>query len=145
MKYLVSSLFLIFLSGVTIADDYSIVDSSIQSFPAKGITEIEISCFCSNDVKIKRTKRGDIKIEIEAKMDSVGYHGKQTKPKGISKTLLNFESYTTDERLELVSKEYTFMHHAFVIKKLTVYLPKNVRYRLMPIHYFMLKGRNSEN
>ena len=124
------------------AKDYSVEGSSVQKFSSNGISEVVITCFCSNNIITKRTKGTEITVEVEATLDSVGYHGEQTKPKNIADELLNFNYDISGNRLELISNEYTFMHHAFVIKSLTIYLPHNVTLRHAPVLYSTLEGRN---
>ena len=143
MRKITSYIILTLLTFSAIASDYSITDKTIQSFSAEKIKEIEIHCFCSSNIKVNRFESPKIDIEISGKMDSVGYHGKQNKPNGIASELLEFDFVKNEGTLVLISNEFTFIHHAFVIKNLVVNLPNGIKYRIIPIHYSDLEGRNS--
>ena len=143
MNRIISIIFLTFLSVTVNANDYAIIDQTTQKFDVKEIKEVELHCFCSNNIIMKRVDSTMMKLEITAKMGSIGYHGEQTKPKGIASELLEFDSEQDDGVLVLISKEYTFMHHAFIVKSLVVHVPRGIKYRVIPIHPSTLKGRNS--
>ncbi len=142
MRHVIYLLLIFVFMKAALAEDYSVNGSSIQFFETAGIESVEIWCYCSENIVIERQESGSIELEVSATKSSVGYHGEQTEKNKVSEQLLNFHSEKLDSKLVLISKEYTFIHHAFIINKIKLILPNNIKYTLMPISYSMLEGRN---
>jgi hypothetical protein len=97
--------------------DYSVKDSMKQTLDAERIGYVIIECYCNNGVDVKETQTKTIEIEIKGKLESVGYHGKQETPKKIGQETLSFKTEMKNDTLRIVSKEWTYIHHSYLIER----------------------------
>lgn len=120
--------------------DYSITDSLTQTVTAKETRFIEIVCHCPNGVDVTTSKDKVIQIDIKGSLGSVGYHGEQIVPEGIGEATLSFKVEESNDTLRLISKEWTYMHHAYIIERLKVTIPFGTKYTLKNIPAEELEG-----
>ncbi|GAB1266742.1 hypothetical protein NBRC116492_35520 [Aurantivibrio infirmus] len=100
-----------------------------------------ISCYCSGNIEEEPNKSNKIILHIEASHSSSGYHGVQDIPTEIPKSLTDFKVERDKVNLKLSSNEYTFIHHAYIIKSLKISLPPGVNLIIDPIKVEDLEGR----
>ena len=123
------------------AEDFNLDESFTQSVQIEDIDFVQIYCYCSNRIDIVRDETENLVLEIEANHSSIGYHGNQEIPDKIPEELLKFSVDKNANSLSLLSKEYTFIHHAFIIESLEIRVPSGVRVKITPIEYKQLEGR----
>ena len=121
--------------------DYSVEDSLTQEVKAEKVNYLIIECYCNNGVEINEKQTETINIDVVGKLESVGYHGDQEKPKVIGEETLSFKTEIENDTLRLVSKEWTFIHHSYLIDKLKIQIPKGLKYEIVKIDGDKLEGR----
>ena len=126
------------------SDDFSVSGSIAQSIPIKTNQTVTIKCFCRNRT-IKTNEIGNtLELSVTGTHSSVGYHGEQEKPEFIAEGLLRFVEKQTTGGLTLESREYTYIHHAYIIDQLEVVAPPDTEIHIRPILYDELEDRSVE-
>ena len=121
--------------------DYSVTDSLTQAIDIKKVRYLIIECYCNNGVKVVKTNDENITINVKGKLESLGYHGEQKTPKEIGKETLSFKTELKNDTLKLISKEWIFIHHSYLIEKIKIEIPDDVEYEIKKIKYEKLEGR----
>jgi hypothetical protein len=85
-----------------------------------------------------------VELDIEGTHSSQGYHGNQEKPRTVAPELLRFAEHRSDGEVLLESREYTYIHHAYLIDHLAVVVPPGQEVRFEPLAYQELEGRRVE-
>ena len=134
---------LLFLPIAGYSGDYSIDGSTIQSVAIGAHKVIEINCYCSNNVDIIQHNEANLILEITGEESSVGYHGDQTAPTTIQPNALEFKVVKSNDKIILSSQEWTFIHHAFLITKLTVKVPASHVINWSKLDANALEGRGN--
>ncbi len=124
--------------------DFSVEDCLTQTVNAENINYLIIECYCDNGVEINKKLTETINIDITGKLESVGYHGIQNKPEEIGEKILFFKTEIKNDTLRLLSKEWTFMHHSFLIDKLIIQIPERMKHEIIKINGQKLEGREIE-
>ena len=124
--------------------DISINDFITQKLEAKNKKLLIIECYCDNGVTVKKTDDTLVIIKVKGNLSSLGYHGKQTAPKKIDTETLEFKVVETNDTLTIISKEWTQMHHRYLIKDLHISIPKHMKYEVKKIVGVNLEGRKIE-
>lgn len=124
--------------------DFSLKDSLIQAVPIKGAKHLIIECYCENEVVIEKTKNTDVTIEVSGILKSEGYHGEQNKPDNIEVKTLSFIPEKKGDTLKIISREWVFMHHSYLIDKLKITVPESMSYKIEKIAGNTLEGRKIE-
>jgi hypothetical protein len=130
------------ISFSAFAKNYSVVEKNTIKYPTKGINSVEINCYCSTNISINSGEY--FEATIEASLSSLGYHGYQETPSSIGQALMHFVESREGNKLILTSKENTYIHHSFIIEKLSIKLPKDIKLTFNPIKYRALEGRDIE-
>jgi len=125
-------------------DDYSITQKHSQSCSSSNINFVELHCYCPDGVIASKSSGNDIILQMKGINESVGYHGKQEVPKEIGTLALDFKSEIRNDTLLLISKEWMFIHHSFIIRNLELQLPEHVSYRHVRIPGNELEGRGQQ-
>lgn len=121
--------------------DFSVTDSLTQTLNADNIKHLIIECYCNKGVNVIETQNKTIEIEIKGKLLSVGYHGVQQVPKEIGKEKLSFKTEVQNDTLRLISKEWAYIHHFYVIDILKVQIPKGMNHEIIKVSGAELEGR----
>lgn len=121
--------------------DFFVRDEHIQQVDLADIDKLILRCHCSGALKFGTTQIDAAQHNITGTYSSVGYHGDQEKPVSISDQLLAFKETRYGTTLILESQEYTFIHHAFLIEKLEIQMPRNVNFQFDVLNYEELVGR----
>jgi len=132
-------LFLFWFPILSNASDYFVVGTTNQVVAIDAYKRIEIDCYCSNNVEIIKYNEPHLQLEIYGEESSVGYHGNQESPKEVRTESMRFTIGKSKDTLILSSKEWTYIHHAFFIKKLVVSVPESVQ-----VVWTKIKGRDLE-
>jgi hypothetical protein len=137
---------LIFILGVLSTtfcsgQDYTVEDSMTQTLKADNVKHMIIECYCNNGVDVIETQTTTIKIDIKGKLESIGYHGKQEMPKEIRQETLSFKTEIKNDTLRLVSKEWTHIHHSYLIDELKIQIPTGIKYEIVKVSGRQLEGR----
>lgn len=138
------SIFIVLLTRACVGQDYSVVDSFSQSVNAVNVNYLIVECYCENGVEINEIQTNTINIDVVGNLASEGYHGDQKKPKEIKEETLSFKSEIVNDTLRLVSKEWTYIHHSYLIDKLKLQIPKGLKYEIVKIEGKDLEGRKIE-
>jgi len=117
------------------------IGSSDQIIDAKDIKAIHIHCYCKSGFVRKISTDNKIAVRVVGTQSSVGYHGSQDIPKDIPEKLLSFKESRNGSFLKLESREYTFIHHAYLIDFLEVSAPEKVKIIKLPLRWNELQGR----
>lgn len=139
--------FLIFIgltcfASVAHSQDYSISANNVQHVSLKDIKSVFVNCYCRTATIKKDALENVLELKAEVTKDSIGYHGKQEIPTKIPNNLMQFKETRNGPVLKLESKEYIFMHHAYLIDQLIITVPKHVDVYLTKIHRQELDGRD---
>lgn len=134
----------VLLTAYCSGQDYSIKESMVQTITAEKINYLIIECYCDSGVWIQEFETNTIEIKITGILSSVGYHGLQEKPPKIGEKTLSFKPVINKDTLRLLSREWTFMHHAYLIDHLRIKIPKKLRYEIINIQGSQLEGREIE-
>ncbi|MCL5246242.1 hypothetical protein M4I21_10515 [Cellulophaga sp. 20_2_10] len=121
--------------------DISINDFITQKLEAKNKKLLIIECYCDNGVTVKKTDDTLVIIKVKGNLSSLRYHGRQTAPKKIDTETLAFKVVETNDTLTIISKEWTRVHHSYVIQDLQISIPKHMTYELKKIAGVNLEGR----
>ncbi|WP_435315094.1 hypothetical protein [Cellulophaga fucicola] len=132
---------LLLLTASCSGQDFSINDFITQKLESKNKKILIVECYCDNSVTVKKTDDTLITINVKGNLSSLGYHGKQTTPKKIDKETLLFKVVETNDTITIISKEWTHMHHRYLIKDLNISIPKNMKYEIKKILGVDLEGR----
>ena len=145
MKTITNNLTLMLLTLLSVScassSDYSVLGENVQNIQTTQKNTVEIECYCSNNIKIQKKNVKEITLNVIGELSSVGYHGAQKAPESVSKSILEFKVIKEGNNILLKSKEYSFMHHAFLIKNLTLVIPNNIKLKIKPLNYRQLIGR----
>jgi hypothetical protein len=126
--------------GVT-PDDFSVSGRITQDISVQGTRTVVIRCFCPNrEVRRDAAAKG-MRLRIEGTHSSVGYHGLQEKPTRLDEDLLRFVERWDGESLTIESREYTYIHHAFILDKLDIVAPPALAVIVKPLDRNELEGR----
>jgi hypothetical protein len=135
----------IFLAAVVLivgcSSDYSIEDSMTQTIPAANIKFLIMECTCADSVRIKEGKNDIIVAKITGEESSVGYHGDQTAPDEIGEKMLSFKVRINGDTLRLISKEWAYIHHSFLIEELELEIPPGLKYEFVKVTWDELHRR----
>ena len=129
---------------ITIAckgQDFSVTDSMTQTINADNIKHLIIECYCNKGVDVIETQIKTIEIDIKGRLLSVGYHGEQEAPKEIGQEILSFKTKIQNDTLYVISKEWAYIHHFYVIDNLKIQIPKGMNYEIIKISGAELEGR----
>tara|TARA_A100000171_G_scaffold31934_1_gene30334 strand:+ start:45 stop:476 length:432 start_codon:yes stop_codon:yes gene_type:complete len=129
------------LSASCNGQDYSITDSLTQKIETGTAKFLLIECYCNNGIQIEKTENQLIKIDVKGNLSSEGYHGKQTIPTKIDKETLLFKVEENSDTLRIISKEWTVIHHAYLIEKLKISIPHEMKYEIRKVLGNDLEGR----
>ncbi len=121
--------------------DYSVTDSLTQKIETNRAKFIMIECYCNNGVDIEKTKNQFVTIDVKGNLSSQGYHGEQTTPKEIGKETLSFKVAENNDTLRIISREWTVIHHAYLIEELKISIPDEMNYQIKKILGNELEGR----
>jgi hypothetical protein len=121
--------------SVSCSSDYSVEDSITQTIPAANINLLIIECTCTDTVRIKEGEDDVIVARISGELSSVGYHGDQTAPDEIGEKMLSFKVRVNGDTLHLISKEWSHIHHTFLIEKLELEIPRHLKYELVNVSW----------
>ncbi len=106
--------------------EFTVKVTQRQRVPLSGATEVLVRCYCPKQVAITHSKSVDLVLDVAGTYGSGGYHGKQEKPKSMPRELLTFLVRNEGGRLILESKEFTYVHHAYLLSAATVTVPRDV-------------------
>ena len=135
------------ISGCAIfdsSDDFAVTGKITQSITIENDLPVVIRCYCENRTINKNPNENILELKITGTHASVGYHGEQEKPEFISPGLLRFVEKRNSEGLILESREYTYIHHAYIINSLQISAPAETEVRVMPLSLEELEGRTVE-
>ena len=124
--------------------DFTVSESLHQTVAIKNAKYLIIECYCENGVVLKETEEENITIDVAGILQSLGYHGEQTKPTKIGKETLSFKTEVKGDTLKLISKEWTFMHHSYLIEKVKFQIPDGMKHEIRKIKGQALEGRKRE-
>lgn len=138
-------LFSSILYAETVDGDYTVTDDYVQQIDLTGIREVILQCYCTSRT-IQTTARTEniLELQINATLGSDGYHGTQNKPDKLGPHILSFVSNRKDSVLVLQSKENTIVHHFYIVNKLLVKLPPQLKLSIEPLSYAALDMRRVE-
>ena len=142
-----ATVFGIALAGTAVtqtSDDFDISTTITQNVSLRGLKTIVIRCHCPKREIRHDAKRDDLRLQIHGNYSSVGYHGKQDKPRSIPREQLAFVEQWGANSLTLVSHEATYMHHAMAVVELDIDAPAGVDVQIDPIPADDLEGRRVE-
>jgi len=123
------------------ADDFTVSGSLEQSINIEGIQTIQIYCYCESGFVIKDSLNKTPSLKVNGTHGSGGYHGEQKIPKEVSKGLLSFKETRIGSTLKLESHEYTYIHHAYLINHLEIFVPPTINVELIRLKHRELEGR----
>lgn len=123
------------------SSDYEVEGSITQTISATDIQYLTIECYCQDGIQVTTTDDTIITAKIDAVLKSVGFHGDQTAPEEIGEKMLSFKTEIKGDTLRLVSKEWTYIHHSYLIEELELEIPERVIYSVDTIHWRDLKDR----
>lgn len=132
------------LGGCAISDDFSVSGDLHQRVSVADSDVIVVRCYCPNREVIYSSNVSYVELHGVGTHSSKGYHGEQEKPRSVSPELLRFSERRTDGRLILESREYTYIHHAFLVDLLRLTAPVGQDVRFEPISPGELEGRQVE-
>ena len=112
-----------------------------QTVSTEEVKYLIIECYCDNGVEIKKTKAKTIQIDIKGKLKSVGYHGKQEIPKEIREETLSFKTELKNDPLRIISKEWRFSHHSYLVDEIKIQIPKGIKYKIVKVQWGQLERR----
>lgn len=135
------TIIIVLLTPACNGHDYSLEGSLTQKVKAEKINYLIIECYCNNGVEITEKQTETITIDVVGELESVGYHGDQEKPKEIGKETLSFKTEIENDTLRLLSKEWSFIHHSFLIEILKIQIPKGLKYEIVKIDRGKLEAR----
>lgn len=143
MNYLIGFILLL-TTGAVSAENFDISGIHQQSIQLDGANTINIECYCPiREVQTSNTEN-TIKLLIEARYSSVGYHGKQTIPTSIKPKQMQFQVDYSKNTLKLISQEWAFMHHLFEVEQLKVIAPDSISVNFIDLSYGDLEGRKKK-
>jgi len=123
------------------SDDFSVSGETTQTIKVDEDVSVTIRCFCENRTITRTSSNSEIKLVIMGTHGSGGYHGEQYKPKSIAPGLLKFVEKRANRNLILESREYTYIHHAYIIDALEIIAPADTVINISPISRDELEGR----
>lgn len=126
---------------VSESDDFSVSGVTTQYISIDNTGPIIIRCYCQKRSITRHSENAKLTLVIAGTHSSVGYHGTQDKPDVIAPQLLRFAERREGNSLILESKEYTYIHHAFIIDDLQITAPAGIKVIVEPISYSTLEGR----
>jgi hypothetical protein len=121
--------------------DYSIEGSMTQTVNVENIDYLVIECYCDKGVDITESPTNTIRIDVKGSSTSVGYHGEQKTPNNIGEQTLSFKTEVKNHTLRLVSKEWKYIHHSYLINELDIQIPKKIKYEIVKIPERQLVGK----
>lgn len=142
MRYLLFATLIGFLPCEAYAQDFSVRGSIEQKLDLENIEQIVLHCHCQNSFKRTQSVTGNFKLKISGTYDSVGYHGNQHIPSEMPSSMLDFTELRSNSTLTLISRERTFIHHAFLIDDLELIIPDSIDVQLRKVARYELEGRN---
>lgn len=146
MKFLtrlsIISLALVAASCASHSDDFLVKGTLRQRVPLSGAAEIVIQCYCPERHIVQQEKGDAVVLDVAGRYGSGGYHGTQDKPRRMPSQMLSFATKRDGNRAVLQSREFTFMHHALVLTRVTVLAPPGVEVRFEAIPREALYDRN---
>lgn len=123
------------------SSDYSVTSRLEQIIDAQAIDTIHIHCYCRSGFVRRTSTNNEFMLKVIGTMDSVGYHGSQSIPKEVPKELLSFKETRNSSFLKLASREFTFIHHAYMIDSLEIIVPDKTKVILLRLDRRELEGR----
>lgn len=143
MKYHIGFILLI-ITGAVSAENFDISGTHHQSIQLDGANSINIECYCPIREVQTSNSGNTIRLSIEARYSSAGYHGKQTIPTSIKPEQMQFQVAYSKNTLKLISQEWAFMHHSLEIEQLKVIVPETISVNFIDLSYGDLEGRKSK-
>ena len=144
---IVTSLFL----GVLVSafappgDDYLIKGKHREVIKLGDVREVVVKCFCPNFSIERHDNSAELVVSTKSEQGSTGYHGEQTKPASMAKSVLTFEASRSGEKLTLESREYLVMHHFGYLKDVVIIAPHDVKIRYENIGNAELRDRTPKS
>jgi len=123
------------------SDDYSVQIKNNQVFDLAETDEIIVECYCPGSIEILESDDGKISIGLEGEASSVGYHGVQQVPSSEPNENTRFVPLKSGKTLKLSSTEYTYIHHAFLISKVFIKSPSNIKISILKVPNTSLEAR----
>ena len=115
-----------------------------QAVQLMGETEVVLeSSLPEANVVIQRGGAANVMLDITARYSIAGYHGSRENAgaRDLSGPELAFRISRAPGTLTLSSPEWTYIHHALLIKQLTVTLPESTALKLRRLSSRELEGR----
>jgi len=115
-----------------------------QAVPLMGETEVVLeSSLPSANVVIQHGGAANVTLDMTARYSIAGYHGSRENAgaRELSGPELAFRISRSADTLTLSSPEWTYIHHALLIKQLTVTLPEAIALKLRRLLSRDLEGR----
>jgi hypothetical protein len=128
----------------TRSDDFSVSRGLRQRVSSERTDTIVIRCYCPRREVVRSSRVSGVELDVDGTHSSQGYHGDQEKPRTVAPELLRFVERRSDGEILLESREYTYIHHAFLIDHLRVIVPAGQEVRFEPLAYQELEGRRVE-
>jgi hypothetical protein len=122
-------------------DDFSVGGRLDQVAAVDGVQRIAVRCYCFKRQLREVAGSREVVLRLSANWSSVGYHGRQEKPGHIPEALMRFRETRDGGVLTLESREYTFIHHAFLPSDLVIETPAGMPVTIEPVERSELEGR----
>jgi len=126
------------------SDDFSVSGTITQTITIEKSRPVTIRCYCKKRTLKTNSTENTLELKITGTHGSGGYHGEQDKPETISPNLLRFVEKRTNEGLTLISHEYTYIHHAYIVNKLEISAPLGAKINIQSVSREDLVGRTVE-
>jgi len=130
------------LGGCT--DDFSVSAGLRQHIASERADTVVVRCYCPSREVVRSSSVSGVELDVEGTHSSQGYHGEQEKPRTVAPELLRFVERRSDGEILLESREYTSIHHAFLIDRVRVIAPEGQEVRFEPLAYQDLEARRIE-
>ncbi len=127
------------------SSNFALSGKSEQIIDIEDARKIIIECFCPTHSLQAGLTQGSVKIVSTGTYSSAGFHGNQDVPGQFDPKWLGFDVKRTGNTLQLISPEYTYIHHALRIGSIVVEAPANVEVVFDVLQHYDLEGRTSGN
>jgi hypothetical protein len=126
------------------SSDFLVSSSHTQSVPIAGSRRVVVSCYCPTSSATESSTIDELQLRVAGSYSSVGYHGHQERPRTVPVELMQFKVSEDNDELRLESREFTFIHHRFLLNRVEVLYPIGTTVTFEPVPGSALEGRHVE-
>jgi hypothetical protein len=126
------------------SSDFFVSSSYTQVIPLGGSKKVVVSCYCPTSTATESSTIDELQLRVVGSYSSVGYHGHQQRPSAVPVDLMQFKASEDNDELRLESREFTFIHHRFLLNRVEVLYPVGTTVSFEPVPGSELEGRRVE-